>query len=41
MADITKPTRGTGYIIRFFAIFLGIALAVTLVVWVMSLLVRR
>lgn len=41
MADITKPTKGTKYIVRFFAIFLGIALLVTLAVWVMSLMAGR
>lgn len=41
MADITKPTKGTKYIVRFFAIFLGIALLVTLVVWLMSVLSGR
>jgi hypothetical protein len=41
MAEITKPTKGTKYIIRFFAIFLGIVLLVTLVVWVMSLVAGR
>lgn len=41
MAEITKPTRGTKYIVRFFAIFLAIALMVTLVVWLMSGLAGR
>ncbi|HEX8143332.1 MAG TPA: hypothetical protein VF553_12100 [Pyrinomonadaceae bacterium] len=41
MAEITKPTKGTKYIVRFFAIFLGIALLVTLAVWLMSLLAGR
>lgn len=41
MAEITKPTKGTKYIVRFFAIFLAIALVVTLVVWLMSLLAGR
>ncbi|HEY6186499.1 MAG TPA: hypothetical protein VIW80_02390 [Pyrinomonadaceae bacterium] len=41
MADVTKPTKGTKYIVRFFAILLGIVLLVTLVVWVMSLMAGR
>ncbi|HEX8776379.1 MAG TPA: hypothetical protein VF735_22610 [Pyrinomonadaceae bacterium] len=41
MAGITKPTKGTKYIVRFFAIFPGIALLVTLVVWVMSRMAGR
>jgi hypothetical protein len=41
MAEITKPTKGTKYIVRFFVIFLAITLVVMLVVWLMSLLAGR
>lgn len=41
MAEITRPTQGTKYIVRFFVIFLAIALLVTMVVWLMSLLAGR
>lgn len=41
MTATTEPTKGTKYIVRFFAIFLAIALLVTLVVWLMSVLAGR